>query len=157
MLPIQVTIVGLRDTMGRFARAESVLLSERLKASKIFRSNYVALLKEYAPKKSGEFSKSLYGKVSIIGRNVDVNFYSKDPKAPYVIGPTKPHTITAVKAKTLRFWKGETKVFARSVFHPGTQESDFIGRAYFAGGDQFIRRMNLVAERVVVYLAGKGV
>lgn len=42
---------------------------------------------------------------------------------------TRPHTITAVRAKVLRFAMGGQAMFRRSVNHPGTKPDPFLDRA----------------------------
>lgn len=158
MLPIQVKIIGLRDYKGRFSNVSKVIVSKRRQAIKEFIPSYISVLKQYAPVKSGKFRESFYGKsFGENGREVTVRFYSRDPKTPFVIQPTSAHTITAVRAKALRFWVGDSKVFAKSVLHPGTKGSNFVERAFGdQGGRDFVRAMNKVSVQTVAYLAKKG-
>lgn len=55
--------------------------------------------------------------------------------AAYVEFGTKPHTITARKARALRFVQHGQIRFAHSVRHPGTKATHFVWRAVDASGD----------------------
>lgn len=157
VLGIRVTIRGLRDTKGRFSRVDKVISDKKRQEVKQFIPTYISILKQHAPVKSGTFRESFYGKsFGDNSKETTVRFYSRDPKAPFVIGPTSPHTIQAVRAKKLRFWVGESKVFAIAVRHPGTKEATFVEKSYIEGGQQFIRQMNKVSVRAKAYLTGKG-
>jgi hypothetical protein len=157
MLILKLDIEGLRDSLGRFTRFESVLLGNNRRALTLFRSQMLATLRSKAPVgKTGKFRDSFYAKTRETASSLEIGFASRDPRAAYIIYPTKPHTITAVRKKKLRFWVGESKVFAKSVKHPGTEGSDFVEEAFDEGSGDFIRRIEEAGSRTMVYLSGKG-
>lgn len=54
------------------------------------------------------------------------------PYSGYISKGTKPHPITPVNAKLLRFQVGSTVVYARRVQHPGTKPNRYLERALYA-------------------------
>lgn len=155
MITIDVRIPGLRDLQGRFARFDQNLAQFRRDELRVFAPKVVSLLRKFAPVETGEFRDSLSGKVIQRGRRgTEVQFFSSDPKAPFVINPTRPHTIEASRGRALRFVSGS---FRKSVMHPGTRGSDFAFRAFNAGGPEFIRTMNKAGIRAMFGIAGRGI
>ena len=62
--------------------------------------------------------------VGAAGEKRTIEVYTRDPVAPHVEWPTRPHLIHARRASVLRFWDlAGGAVFARYVEHPGTQGS----------------------------------
>lgn len=153
---VNVQIVGLRDLRGRFARYNEELARYRTEEAEAYVPKFVAKLSQHAPVgETAKFKDSFHGKVTRTERGSQVKFFSRDPRAKYIIEPTPPHTITAVRSKFMRFMVGDEKVFAKVVHHPGTKGSDFAVKAFVEMREEFIRQMNRAGVRAVVFLAGR--
>jgi hypothetical protein len=88
------------------------------------------LLQQEAPVDTGRLrNSSRYSRETRIG-SVHIRFTANVPYAPFVIGGTKAHRITAVAARTLHWSTGSgSGAFAHSVWHPGTKPDNFPQRA----------------------------
>jgi len=154
MLTISVEVPGLRDLLGRFAKWESELARFRRQEAAQSAVKMTTVLQRYAPKRTGRFSRSLYSRVLEPGPKItQIRFYSNDPKAQFVIYPTRAHLIRA-RGKALRFNVSGRTLFRAQVMHPGTKGSDFVSRAVHSVRPEFIKAMNRVGVRAVVALAG---
>src|SRR3972149_558702 len=154
MLTISVEVPGLRDLLGRFAKWEPELARFRRQEAAQSAVRMTTILQRYAPKRTGKFSRSLYSRVLDPGpKMTHIRFYSNDPKAQFVMYPTRPHPIRA-RGKSLRFNVSGNMLYRKEVMHPGTKGSDFVGRAVHSVQPEFVRAMNRVGVRAVVSLAG---
>jgi hypothetical protein len=154
-LPVHVTITGLREAQGRFARGESVHYEKRKITMKNFGPTFVGLLKSNAPIKTGKFSNSFHWKLfGAEEHEASIKFYSKDPKAPFIIQATREHEIAARGGGVLRFWVSGKKIFAKRVKHPGTKPSNFIDKAIDKGGKEYLRYMQRVSIETAFFLNG---
>ena len=82
-------------------------------------------MREEAPEKTGALEKSIRRTVS----GFESEISPQVPYAVYVEYGTRPHTITPVRARALRFEVGGEPVFTRLVHHPGTKPNPFVRRA----------------------------
>jgi len=140
MIVITAKAPGLRDLRGRFATWDKELARIRNREVRAFLPRFLVKLKAFSPEgETKVFKESWVGKVRSRGvGGTGVYIWNKDPKAPFVIRPTKPHKITARRARFLKLPTG----FRKSVMHPGTKGSDVMVRAYQQGGADFTRVMN---------------
>jgi len=81
-------------------------------------------MREEAPKRTGALRKSIRKAVS----SMEAEIGSQVPYAVYVEYGTRPHIITPVKARALRFEVGKEIVFTRLVQHPGAKPNPFVRR-----------------------------
>ena len=154
MITLQVTVPGLRDLLGRFAKWDSELAQLRREGARQSAVRMTEILRRHAPKRTGRFSSSLYSRViSHSEKLTQVAFYSSDQKAQWVIYPTKPHIIRA-RGKALRISSSSGIFFRKQVSHPGTRGSDFTSRAFREAGPEFVKDMNRVGVRAIIKLAG---
>jgi len=153
---IKVTIPGLRDFLGRFAKWEDSLATLRQEGTRHYLPTAIKVLRKNAPKRTGRFRDSILGVVIPAGHTTEVQFFSSDPKAKWILEGTDPHEITSVRAKVLRFILGGEVLFRKGVQHPGTEPSDFVYRSFQELQPGFIHEMNKVGVRAMVRLAGKG-
>jgi len=81
-------------------------------------------MREEAPERTGALKRSIRRTVS--GFESEIS-----PQVSYVVYVeygTRPHTITPVRAKVLRFEVGGEIVFTRLVHHPGAKPNPFVRR-----------------------------
>jgi hypothetical protein len=82
-----------------------------------------------APVNGGAYKKSIRCERTSSTGLMTLKFGSSLPYAPYVVEPTKPHTIVPRSARALRFvFYGHAPgalVFTKRVEHPGTRGNDF--------------------------------
>lgn len=97
--------------------------------------------------RSGKTRESIRGDVS--GAR---GFLSAGGAAIFLENGTVAHTITARRAKALRFVVGGSAVFRRSVQHPGTEPRPFMSEARAAGA----RAAEYAAEIYVGGAIGRG-
>jgi hypothetical protein len=93
---------------------------------------FVQLAKDEAPKRTGEFARSITFKTFQKGDTDEVNIYTPQPLGKWITKGTKPHVIAARRAAFLRFYwpKVGKVVFFKRVNHPGTKANPFMSRAY---------------------------
>ena len=156
MLRLILTTQGFREQLGRFATWDATMTRNRRQEARLVRSKAVAMLKRFAPKETGEFRDSISGRVLDQGHILQIKFSSSDPKAPFVINPTRPHVIEASRAKVLRFTSGGNIFLRKRVLHPGTKGSDFQQRVMQIGGAEFVRSMNRVGVQTMLAMSGRG-
>ncbi len=142
---------SFRDVKGKFAKADDELLRDKRDMMRDLGRVGVRLLKDEAPKKSGESANKIGFRTSQQGEVIDLAFTIPPPLKPFVIEGTKPHEIAARNAGALRFfWPkigmmvmvpkgGGFKTHERDgtlwigkghVNHPGTKANPFNQRAY---------------------------
>lgn len=160
MTIIQVRIPGLRDFLGRFTKWDEDLAKEKRKELRSYLPKAVRSLRTNAPKRTGDFARSISGVVVPRGRNLtEVRFSTSDPKADFVIERTRPHLIpreiVAKHALKLPKTVGRSQ-FRLQVMHPGTKGSDFVFRAFSSLSPEFQVAMNRVGIRAISALAGTG-
>lgn len=73
------------------------------------------------------------------------------PYVPYVLEPTRPHTIVPRAARALAWTPagGGGMVFARRVNHPGTKGNNYPARAYMAMRSEIIRAFQAAIEKML--------
>lgn len=159
MTIIDVQIPGLRDLLGRFARWDTNLAKQRRQQLMTFVPKGVIALQKFAPRRTEVFANSIRGMVSGRKNLSEVRFFSNDPKAEYVINPTRPHLIPReiVRRHAIKL----PAVMGRSqlrlqVMHPGTRGSDFAFRAFVSLMPEFQVAMNRAGVRAMSALAGRG-
>ena len=150
MIILLAEMPGLRDLQGRFAVWDETLARYRRDEARRYMPKVLATLRRYAPVRTGVFRDSLTGRIVGRTRFTEMRFSSSDPKARFVMEPTRPHIIEARKT-ALRFADG---IFRKRVMHPGTKGSRFVRRAYSTMAPEFIRVMNRVGEQAMVTMAG---
>ncbi len=158
MTIIDIKVPGLRDFLGRFASWDDNLAKDKRRELQRYLPKAITRLRRFAPRRTGEFAKSISGAVFPRGKNLtEVRFFSTDPKANLVIGRTKPHLIPReiVKKHALKLPKvmGRSQ-FRLQVMHPGTRGSDFVSRARTSLIPEFQVAMNRVGVKAVAVLAG---
>ncbi|MDE2100384.1 MAG: hypothetical protein KGL39_24240 [Patescibacteria group bacterium] len=83
-------------------------------------------LRDYAPKRTGQFAASIHANVLLANNDVRVSFVAEQPLATWIIKGTRPHIIQPRTKKVLRFVASSGEVvFAPIVHHPGTRPNDF--------------------------------
>lgn len=157
MMRLTIKTQGFREQLGRFATWDPVITRNRRREAQLVKARTVAMLRKFAPKRTGEFSRSISGRVLDQGRVLQIRFSSSDPKAPFVIYPTRPHVIEASRGLALRFTAGGASLLRKKVLHPGTKGSDFERRVAQIGGAEFVRSMNKVGVQTMIAVAGRGV
>lgn len=151
---IEITIPGLRDLLGRFAKWDDDLATLRREGARQYLPTAIRALRKNAPKRTGRFRDSILGAVIPAGNTTEIQFFSSDPKASFILEGTRPHEITAVRGKVLKFTLGGGVLFRKGVMHPGTQPSDFVYHSFQELQPEFITEMNKVGVRAMVRLAG---
>lgn len=99
-----------------------------------FAPTLVAALRLAAPKKTGRLADRIRAarETSLSGgAKADLIATTDAPYAPFVIGPTKAHSITARNAQALRWYdRGGNAVFATTVQHPAYPGNPFPRRVW---------------------------
>lgn len=117
MIEVKVKTSGLKIEALNLKPAISRLISEL--------SEYTEkTMQEEAPERTGALRKSIRKTVS--GFEAEIG-----PQAPYAVYleyGTRPHAITPVRARVLRFEVGGEVVFTRLVHHPGSKPNPFLRR-----------------------------
>lgn len=111
--------VKIEDHWDKFAHGNEQAMDRALNRMAI---DIERLAKQTVRVKGGQLKSS--GHHQRIGRLKYIVYFNKEYAAHVEFG-TKPHTITASRAKVLAFKVGDQTVFAKSVRHPG-----FKGRFY---------------------------
>lgn len=144
----------LRDLKGRFAKANSKLLQIRREMLRPEAKRLVGLVKQEAPKKSGEFAKGISYRTFASGNATGFMVTTPQPLGRFLIEGTRPHSIIAKRASVLAFFwpngpEGSGTYFYRSVHHPGTPPNRFHGRAYRRWLPGARRTLNRIGLRYV--------
>ena len=159
MTIIDVTIPGLRDFLGRFVKWDEGLAKRKRAELRRYLPKAVRRLRTTAPKRTGDFAKSIGGTVSG-GKNLtEVRFFSSDTRAKFIIEETKKHLIPKeiVRKHSIKLPRvvGRSQ-FRLQVMHPGTKGSDFVSQSFRSLSPEFEVAMNRVGVKAVIVLAGRG-
>lgn len=161
MTIISVEIPRLRNFIGRFAAWDADLAKRKRRELQTYVPKAVLALQKFAPKRTGTFARSIQGAVFPRGKNLtEVRFFSNDPKAEFVINPTRPHLIPReiVRRRALRLPRSVGRSqFRLQILHPGTRGSDFAFRAFSVLMPEFQVAMNRAGVRAMSAIAGRGV
>lgn len=77
----------------------------------------------------GSMSRQIRSEMGREGNEITGYVISDHPATIYVVSGTRPHIIRPVRAQALRFQVGGRTVFAKIVYHPGTQANNFLAQA----------------------------
>lgn len=111
-----------------------------------------ALMKAHAPFRTGAMRQGISSRIEETPESTSVVLYSTAPYAPFVIGGTQPHTITARNARALR-WVGRGGMgvnFATRVNHPGTKPDDFPEQAMTVATPMLLSRFSEAVQEAIV-------
>lgn len=139
-MKVELSVTGSEQQVRRFMdmadriRAELVTEMEFQVAGLV---TYIADNKlggQVLKAQSGRLRAALNGDVTINGTDIVGRAYVDD--VPYAAlqeygGTTRPHAITAVNARALKFFVGGTERFAKTVQHPGSVMPE---RSYMRSG-----------------------
>ena len=114
---------ALGDLMAGLTQAARMALRSAVDASKASAKG-TTLWKD----KTGGMRQSITAQVT-----GDAGFVQAMGAARFLETGTRPHVISAVRAKFLRFTIGGTTYFRRSVYHPGTAPRPFMHQAALVG------------------------
>lgn len=122
-----------RDAAGRFTKATEQLLRDHRTVVQNVGRWYVAIAKQEAPSKTGEFKNSIGYRTQVIGQSIKLEVVMMQPLGDWIIKGTKRHPI--VGNPILRFfWQkgpdGPGIYYFRRVMHPGTKPNRFNERAW---------------------------
>ncbi len=96
--------------------------------------------------RTGALRDRLYGTMTDVSDTaIDGEIWASQPYASYVESGTEPHTITATRAKYLRWADAGGTHFAKTVQHPGSKSIPFMGPAYLTAERVLNARMEVVA------------
>ena len=117
MLTVEINVKGIEEISEEIKRKIERFTDLLLKHT-------VERLTDKIPVRTGRMRESVYVEQHASGFKVGIGA----PYAVFVEYGTAPHMIYPVHAKALRFEVGGEIVFAKSVFHPGTQAQWIIHR-----------------------------
>lgn len=142
-----------RDMSGRFSKAEKALLAARRSELRKLGRLHQQAIQRAAPKKTGEFARGIRFRSFEKGDSVGFTVSTPQPLGKWLRPPgTKPHTITARRAKYLRFYwpKAGKVVFFKSVQHPGYKpDSDFVEDAVDSLADERRAALRRISTRYI--------
>ena len=142
---------SFRDVKGKFTSANAQLLADSLTMMRGLGSAGVQMLREEAPKKTGESARGISSETSRKGKIITTELGIPQPLKPFVTEGTKPHKISARNANALVFFwpkfggmvvvpkaggfgtherDGTLWIGKGHVDHPGTKSNPFNERAY---------------------------
>lgn len=78
-----------------------------------------------SPFKTGRLRKSLFAE----SHGTVIRVGTRMPYAKYVVNGTRPHMISPMRGKALRFFIRGQVVFSKGVRHPGTRPNRFLQKA----------------------------
>jgi hypothetical protein len=114
----------------------------------------VTALQVAAPRRTGRFAASIWGRRESSTTAVDAVFSAHVPYAKFVVEPTASHVIRARNAKALHWVGGSLGPgdhFAASVNHPGTKGNRFAHGVWLAMREEVIAEL---ATRARLMLGG---
>ncbi len=149
----------LRDLVGRFAKAEKALLDEKRIRVRVLGKRYIEIAQEEAPKKTGQFAKSLFSRTYETGNTVSFRAYSAQPLGRWIIEGTRPHIIRARNVGALYFFwskgpRGPGMYSFRFVHHTGTKANPYHERAYRRWEPEVRPELRRIALRYISVLQG---
>ena len=173
---IQVTIrPPFRDIAGRFAKANKELIDDQREMMRRLGQKWVVLAREEAPKRTGEFARSIIYRTYIRGETVQLYTYSKQPLGGWIVRGTDAHPIAARTAGALYFfWPkvgmytvvpksggfrthvsgGKLWIGKGHVDHPGTKPNPYHERAYARWKPDARPELRRIALRYVAVIQG---
>jgi hypothetical protein len=103
---VEVDFTKLRSLKGRFITAARWFSERRREIVRTLGRRWVELAQDYAPKRSGEFSKGIHFSSFTEQSRVGFHGYVPQPLGSYITEGTRPHEIRAVNTGALYFiWK----------------------------------------------------
>ena len=125
---LKVEMFGLRDLLGRFAKADTRLTEEVRERGRDLGRRVVERLQATAPVKTGVLRQGIRYRTALTQHGIELRLTSQAKHTLFVIYPTRPHIIRPVKARVLHFFVDGREVFTRIVHHPGTKANPFVAR-----------------------------
>lgn len=137
---LELRVTGYRDLYGRFMKADTKLINERISFMRNVGQRIVQLAKEEAPgNPQGEFKKSFTFIIARKGSVVRGEFLSPEPLTSWIVRGTRPHTIRVgplfrgmpiFQQTSTAFGRGGRGgiFYYRKVKHPGTKPNPFVER-----------------------------
>lgn len=140
---------SFRDLHGRFAAAKNAMLEERRDMLRDEARRYVDLAQDEAPKRSGEFAKTIGFRTFVNNDAAGFKIHMGQPLGKWLMGGTGlygplHHLIVPRHAGVLHFFIGNEEFFRHSV--RGMKPNKFTGRAYrrwFPGAGAALRKLAL--------------
>ncbi len=132
----EIVIEGIAELEAALERGAEDLIADLRQG--VARACQVATreIRAAAPEASGELRRSIEPHQRNTRGGASAEIQIKAPHASFVRDGTPPHTITAKKARALR-WEGgkygSGPHFAKSVEHPGTSPNDFVSGGVKSG------------------------
>jgi hypothetical protein len=166
----------LRDVRGRFATATEQLVKDKRNAARKLGQRWVAIAREEAPNKTGNFSKSIRFRTYQKGAEIGFTTTSLQPLGRWITEGTRPHQIAPrMKNALYFFWprigkfvvvprgggfkthtaNGKLWVGKGHINHPGTKPNPYIDRTYIRWENEMDRELNQMASRYAVNIVGK--
>lgn len=98
--------------------------------------------------RTGKAERSIEAKVTGAGGNIEGTVGTTRLITVYLHQGTRPHNIVPRRKKVLRWASGGNFVFARRVYHPGTQKDEFIYNAADAEKEAIISRFDAIFDKM---------
>jgi hypothetical protein len=161
---LQIELVGWRNKRGQFAAVPDTARTAMQEELRSQSPALVALAHKLSPtgkrepwdKQTVRFADSWRATTTQDAQGATLILENTDPKAPFVIFPTRPHPIAAQHARKgggpglLRFrGKDGSVVFRHAVKHPGTAGNDVPSKVADAYEPDAAAALSRIAARVV--------
>lgn len=132
---ITYTISPSFRALGKFAKTNPKMVEKKRAEMRALGQKIANALVNRAPRKTGEYARSINFKTYETNNVISLRFYAAQPLTGWIRGGTKPHIIAARNAKNLRFYwdkgpRGAGIYFYPYVHHPGTKPNDFFSEVY---------------------------
>jgi hypothetical protein len=171
-----ITKPPFRDVRGRFVRADAAMLEDRREMVRTLGRRWVEIARTEAPRKSGDFQRSISYKTFQRGQAIELRAYHAQPLGNWIIGGTAPHQIAPKGGALYFFWPkigrfvvvpkgGGFKTHVRKdgnlwvgkgfVSHPGTKANPYTARAYRRWQPLAEVELKRLARGYVMALKGK--
>lgn len=110
-------IAGVREGLAKGLEAGAIYIASYIKGQ--------LLSGQLVHNRTGNLRRAVFSKL-VDEQNAVVGVGKEAPYARFVNDGTRPHTITAVNARALRFTIGGQVFFRKSVNHPGIRAREFM-------------------------------
>lgn len=165
---IEVESVGFRDLRGRFTKATTEMMNERVDFFRSLGRRMVSLARAEAPKRTGEYARGFTFVFSKKKSDISGQLITPEPLTKWIVRGTKAHNIRPIErygprglpisfgSKYVGSGYGGKIMFFGRVRHPGTKANPFLDRVVERLDPEIATYLSRLATRWTISFTATG-